>query len=108
MSSHEWNSVGALRLKGLPDPVPASALRWAATTQGPVPLPPLVGHHRSDLAFVGRADAMRILRDADAESGRVHLVVVTGEPGIGKTRLVGELRPGSPRRGRDRVGGIVR
>ena len=90
-SSHKWSSVGLLTLKGLPDPVSASAVRWDDTTRGTVPLPPLVQHHRSDLAFVGRADAMRILLDANAQSRRVHLVVVTGEPGIGKTRLVSEL-----------------
>lgn len=40
--------------------------------------------------FVGRADALRTLRDAfaNAEAGRGGVALVSGPPGIGKTRLV--------------------
>jgi transcriptional regulator with AAA-type ATPase domain len=44
-------------------------------------------------AVVGRAKELENLRDALAEAaaGRGLLVLVTGEPGIGKTRLMQEL-----------------
>jgi DNA-binding SARP family transcriptional activator len=44
--------------------------------------------------FVGRADELATLRALwrDAASGRAQLVLVSGEPGIGKSRLVDELR----------------
>jgi DNA-binding SARP family transcriptional activator len=44
-------------------------------------------------ALVGRDDAWRALRQCwhEAEAGQSRLVLVTGEPGIGKTRLVEEL-----------------
>jgi DNA-binding SARP family transcriptional activator len=44
-------------------------------------------------AFVGRVDALNRLRAAmeDAAAGRSRMVLVEGEPGIGKTRLGAEL-----------------
>jgi DNA-binding SARP family transcriptional activator len=44
--------------------------------------------------FVGRAGEVARLRALwrEAAAGRAHMVLVTGEPGIGKTRLVDELR----------------
>lgn len=44
-------------------------------------------------ALVGRRDAMGVLLAAarDAMSGTSRLVLITGEPGMGKTRLLGEL-----------------
>jgi hypothetical protein len=46
-----------------------------------------------DRTFVGRAAELGLLgaRLDDARGGRGQLVLVTGEPGIGKTRLAGEL-----------------
>jgi eukaryotic-like serine/threonine-protein kinase len=43
--------------------------------------------------FVGRAEELESLQDAlrEASAGRGSLVLVTGEPGIGKTRLMHEL-----------------
>jgi DNA-binding SARP family transcriptional activator len=44
--------------------------------------------------FVGRAAELATLRAAwrEASAGRARLVLVSGEPGVGKTRLVDELR----------------
>jgi DNA-binding SARP family transcriptional activator len=52
------------------------------------------GGSASTSPFVGRADELATLRALwrDAASGRAQLVLVSGEPGIGKTRLVDELR----------------
>ncbi len=54
----------------------------------PLP-PPLARHHRSP--FVGRAEALATLRDAFAGAGEGRVVLLAGEPGIGKTRLAAEL-----------------
>ena len=57
--------------------------------------------------FVGRTRELQLLRDAleEAASGRSGLLLVTGEPGIGKTRLMQELARGaSERRWRVLVG----
>jgi DNA-binding SARP family transcriptional activator len=52
-------------------------------------------------AFVGRRTERRRLTELwrDAGSGPPHLVVVSGEPGIGKTRLVEEFRQWAAQRG---------
>lgn len=51
--------------------------------------------------LVAREPEWRALTDCwrDAEAGHAQLVVVTGEPGIGKTRLVEELQAWCARRG---------
>jgi DNA-binding SARP family transcriptional activator len=52
-------------------------------------------------AFVGRRTERRRLTELwrDAGAGPPHLVVVTGEPGVGKTRLVEEFRHWAAHRG---------
>lgn len=81
---HELASVGALDLKGLPDPVEAVAVAWeplATTTD-----------LRSRSPYVGRAPERALLAERlrAAAGGQGGLVLVAGEPGIGKTRFVTE------------------
>ncbi|HEY6778903.1 MAG TPA: AAA family ATPase [Thermoleophilaceae bacterium] len=56
-------------------------------------VPPAVAERSSMRPFVGRARELADLASAleEAVSGRGSLVLVTGEPGIGKTRLMSEL-----------------
>jgi hypothetical protein len=85
------DGVGALELKGLPEPVAAFQLGWEKPPGGDVPLPAhLEGYTRRLL--VGRADELTELAEAckAAATGERQLVLVTGEPGIGKTRLVAQ------------------
>jgi len=89
---HEYQPKGALALKGFPDPVVAHAVAWQALARPDLPLPrPL--SVTSSVPFVGRQHARDVLRDAwkEAAAGGRRTVLVSGEPGIGKTRLVAEL-----------------
>ncbi|HEY6693069.1 MAG TPA: ATP-binding protein, partial [Solirubrobacteraceae bacterium] len=86
--------------------------RWLDSSRGPVDTwamqrgggqqiaPPAVAGRSSMRPFVGRVQELADLVFAleEAASGRGSLVLVTGEPGIGKTRLMSELaRVGSER-----------
>ncbi len=89
-SRHRLEDVGALALRGLPEPVRAAAVAWTPLEDpaGP-PLPPRL-RGAPDTAFVGRsAERGTLLACWDrAVEGQRQVVVVSGEPGIGKTRLV--------------------
>ena len=82
---------GELTLKGLPAPVKACAVRWDRAGHA-VPLPSLIAA-RTDTELVGRTTELERLAAAwdQAVSGRVTIALVSGEPGIGKTRLVSEF-----------------
>ncbi|HEY1276798.1 MAG TPA: AAA family ATPase [Thermoleophilaceae bacterium] len=70
----------------------AEDLRGGAADYPALPLPPaLARSHRSPM--VGRDAAMRALRDEwrAARDGARRLVLLAGDPGIGKTRLAGEF-----------------
>lgn len=92
---HRYTDLGALDLKGLPEPVPAVRVEWeprSAPTEGgpPFPTPLEVG---ARIPFIGRHREFEALREAwrTTTAGRRSLVLLSGEPGIGKTRLAGEL-----------------
>ena len=57
--------------------------------------------YRSNLTFVGRRQELTELTNAldDAMSGTGRLVMLVGEPGIGKSRAAQELAPISEKRG---------
>ena len=91
---HEFRSVGELELKGLPEPVGAAEVAWtpAAATLA-VPLPGPLASDAGELPFSGREGALEQLRNEwkDAAAGDRRVVMIAGEPGVGKTRLVSEL-----------------
>src|SRR5580704_5646366 len=91
-SGHEMVAVGALELKGLPEPVEAVEVRWAPPPErgdaDRVPLPSRLESNTQ--VFVGRDAESAVLADAlksACEDGRVRVVLIGGEPGIGKSTL---------------------
>jgi len=87
--------LGTMELKGLPDPLAVCEVGWepdAATAPTAVPLPGLL--LRTGRIFVGRAAELAHLRtrwkEAAADARR-SLVLLGGEPGVGKTRLAAGL-----------------
>ena len=83
--NHVIEPVGDLELKGLPDPVAVHRIGWEPTRAS--------SDLRGVAPYVGRAEERRILRERfdAAATGAGGLVLIAGEPGIGKTRLTTEL-----------------
>ncbi len=86
----EWERVGSLFLKGIATPVAASAARAPQAHDDARPRLPRALRERPAEMFVGRAAAIETLTRAwkDANAGDRRAVVISGEPGVGKTRLV--------------------
>ena len=91
---HEFRPMGAMELKGLNHPVDVSEVAWTPLEAMSAPLPTPLIADASQLPFSGRQAALNQLREewktVTAEKDR-RIVLVGGEPGIGKTRLVTEL-----------------
>lgn len=95
-STYAFSPMGALELKGLPEPLEVFDLVWEpiAIGQGAceVPLPARLAH-RPASGVVGRGSELELLggaikRVAAGEGSEV--VLVSGEPGQGKTTLLAE------------------
>jgi class 3 adenylate cyclase/tetratricopeptide (TPR) repeat protein len=88
----ELTDVGGHRLKGLSRPEHVFALLHPDIGVGPTPLAPMT-EARVESAFVGREAELDRLDAAleDALAGQGRLVLVGGEPGIGKTRIAEQL-----------------
>jgi class 3 adenylate cyclase/tetratricopeptide (TPR) repeat protein len=84
-------AVGERTLKGFAEPVPLYEVCWATVRPARPPLTP----------FVGRQEEVTQLRRCleEAIHGQGSLVLVAGEPGVGKTRLLSELAIDSADRG---------
>src|SRR5262249_26049145 len=88
-------SVGELELKGIPGPMEAFSGLWdpldperSGAQVGRWPLPEVL-RSVPRLAYVGREPERGLLKDTrdEARSGSRRLMLLAGEPGIGKTRL---------------------
>jgi len=98
-SGVEFVALGPLELKGLPDPVATSEVRWeplgdaeSSSAADYVPLPRLLlSTHR--VPFAGRGPELAALEKSwEAAVGGERLTsLLAGEPGIGKSRLTAEL-----------------
>jgi class 3 adenylate cyclase/tetratricopeptide (TPR) repeat protein len=88
----EFRPLRPIPLKGIADPVVSCEIGWTPTAEQRIPLPPAVVGTETG-AFVGREDA-RARLDAhwrDVLEGQRRVVLLAGEPGIGKTRLAAEF-----------------
>jgi class 3 adenylate cyclase/tetratricopeptide (TPR) repeat protein len=85
-----FTELGQLKLKGLPEPIETLELDWEPVGMAvdTVPLPPLL--EVVEPVVVGRDEQLEELQKtfADAATGSRQVVVVGGEPGIGKTTLL--------------------
>ena len=87
-----FHDAGYLALKGLTEPVAAWEVAWQPLRSDAPALPAsLLAGER--LAFVGRNEHLHELRlqFKKAQDGHRALVMLAGEPGIGKTRLASEF-----------------
>lgn len=84
-------TVGDLELKGLPAAIPVCEILWEPAG-APTPMP-LALVRDEQFSFVGReVERDRLLATWEAaEGGACRCVLVSGEPGVGKTRLVAEV-----------------
>ena len=90
----EFSSAGELELKGFPDPVEAFSVPWAPLAEeadepaGRWPLPALL-RSTPPVAYVGRVQERAALEEVRvlARGGLRQVLLLSGEPGIGKTRL---------------------
>ena len=88
-TEHSFRLVGELELKGLAEPVAAYEVPWEPAVGDRAPLPALLLPVASELPFSGRdaeRDALRVQWKSAQTDGRT-VALVSGEPGVGKTRL---------------------
>jgi len=85
----KFRDLGTIALKGLPNPVPA----WEVLEEAAVESRFEALRAETMTSLVGREDELDLLqrRWARATSGEGQVVLLSGEPGIGKSRLMVEL-----------------
>jgi class 3 adenylate cyclase/predicted ATPase len=83
--------LGAHELKGMPEPIGLYRVVEPSAVRGRLQAAAAAG---TLTPFVGRERELRLLHDAwdDVRVGRGRAVLVVGEPGIGKSRLLREFR----------------
>jgi class 3 adenylate cyclase/tetratricopeptide (TPR) repeat protein len=89
----ELRSIGPRELKGLAEPLTVCEAVWERSAgEGAVPLPAFL-EIAASFPFSGRSAELERITGLWKESaeGSRRVVLVSGEPGIGKTRLVTEL-----------------
>ncbi|HEY4044779.1 MAG TPA: adenylate/guanylate cyclase domain-containing protein [Rhodopila sp.] len=86
----EYSNLGVLELKGFPVPVAAWLVHGESTVESRF----TASHKRIVGATVGRVDELEVLKEQwdRAANGEGRVALVSGEPGIGKSRLLLALR----------------
>lgn len=89
---HSFRPLDALSLKGVADPVAVYEVAWERAA-GPTFALPQTLTPMAATAFVGRVGELETLsaRWKEVAAGARSLALISGEPGIGKTRLAAEL-----------------
>jgi class 3 adenylate cyclase/tetratricopeptide (TPR) repeat protein len=85
---HAFTSVGALELKGLPEPISAVEVQWEPAPVTGIALPERL-RALPATAYVGRVAERERLAElwGQAQEGSLRLALIAGEAGVGKTRL---------------------
>lgn len=100
----ELAPFGELDLKGIPHPVSTVEVQWTAASDEDdgVPLPARLAEATTTLfPFTGRAAELAVLDDVRlrAEGGCLQVVLLGGEPGVGKTSLAAQWARTAHRKG---------
>ena len=87
-----FTSVGALELKGLPDPLSAVEVQWQPADVTGIALPQRLREVPAS-GYVGRVAERQRLGElwGQAREGSLRLALISGEAGVGKTRLAAQL-----------------
>ncbi len=99
---YSFRPVGELELKGFPVPVPASEVVWQPLPHGAsaIPLPARI-RGMFEAGYVGRHVERAQLKELWQRvlDGERNVLLVSGEPGIGKTRLATHFAHGAHEQG---------
>lgn len=89
---HTFDPVGELDLKGLPERVMASRVGWESIDNATVPYPAAL-MNTSTLPYSGRNAVLDqvVTQWKHAAEGEAGMLLISGEPGMGKTRLAIEV-----------------
>lgn len=87
-----FRSRGPVALKGIAEPLTACEIVWEPAAEKQISLPPPFAREEA-APLVGRDGQLDALRRCwqEARTGHRRVVMLVGEPGIGKTRLAAEL-----------------
>jgi predicted ATPase/class 3 adenylate cyclase len=90
--AHAFTSVGALELKGLPGPLEAIEVVWEPAVGAGTALPERL-RELPATAYVGRVAERERLAElwGQTRNGSLRLALISGEAGVGKTRLSAQL-----------------
>lgn len=89
---HSFNSLGALELKGISEPVQAFELSWEPVLAFGIPLQERLREVPAS-GYVGRLAEQGRLTELweEARAGSLRLALISGEAGVGKTRLAAHM-----------------